>query len=264
MTDEKRSVMRHPQATLGIVLAAMGLAAAISLSAAQNFAQPRPLKQFLEDNGWVSLPTPDRLMGPGSVVKVIKKDNAVSIQWVGDFRRCGITDREFGFVRGKYPALGIGQIFAAKASIAAGYIAKLGGTVDLEKASGAILQIEGSGGDAVSVRALAIWLASPSAPRRMSQLCRNFLADEDNYLVSEAFRISRAAYGLVDKNGARLPVAGAAFERIGPGPSATLSVADDLYVGVRGVKQLAPVLVQPSVEPRAIPDADALLRLLEP
>ena len=102
--------------TFGIILTGIGVAAAVSISAAQTIFQPRPLKQFLEENGWVSLPLPDRRMGPGSVIKVTKKDSAVSVQWLGDLRRCGITDEELGYVRGKYPAIGIGEIFGVKAA----------------------------------------------------------------------------------------------------------------------------------------------------
>jgi len=185
------------------------VAAAVSFSAAQTIFQPLPLKQFLEENGWVSLPLPNKRMGPGSVIKVTKKDGAVIMQWLGDLRRCGITDREFRYVRGKYSAIGIGESFGMKASIAAGFIAKLEGTADFEKAGGAIMQIEDSGGDAVDFDALTNWMAKPGAAQRMPQVCNNFLAQEDIYLVSEAFRISKARYGLVDKSGAKLAVTGA-------------------------------------------------------
>src|SRR5580704_15971095 len=144
-SETSNTLARH---TFGIILTGIGMAAAVSISSAQTFPHPQPLKEFLEDHGWVSLPTPDRKMGPGSVIKVTKKDNAVSVQWLGDLRRCGITDEEFGFVRGKYPAIGIGETFGVRASIAAGYIAKLDGTDDFGKAGGAIIQIEDSGGDA--------------------------------------------------------------------------------------------------------------------
>src|SRR5437660_1060504 len=123
------------------------VAAVVSFSAAQIITfQPLPLKQLLEENGWVSLPLPDKRMGPGSVIKVTKKDGAVIMQWLGDLRRCGITDREFRYVRGKYSGIGIGESFRINASVAAGYIAKLDGTADFEKAGGAIMQIEASGG----------------------------------------------------------------------------------------------------------------------
>src|SRR5216684_8127164 len=113
------------------------VAGAVSFSAAQIITfRPLPPKQFLEENGWVSLPLPDKRMGPGSVIKVTKKNGAVLMQWLGDLRRCGITDREFRYVRGKYSAIGIGESFGVKASVAAGYFAKLEGTADFEKAGG--------------------------------------------------------------------------------------------------------------------------------
>jgi hypothetical protein len=241
------------------------VAAAVSFSTAQIITfQPLPLKQFLEDNGWVSLPLPDKRMEPGSVIKVTKKDGAVIMQWLGDLRRCGITDREFRYVRGKYSAIGIGESFGIKASIAAGYIAKLEGTADFERAGGAVMQIEDSGGDAVDFDALTNWMVKSGAAQRMPQVCNNFLAQEDIYLVSEAFRISKASYGLVDKNAAKLPVTGGAFGQTGSRSSGTLSVKDDLYFGVRRVKQLAPDIFEPRFGPGTVPEVDNLLRLMEP
>jgi hypothetical protein len=240
------------------------VAAVVSFSAAQTTFQPLPLKQFLEENGWVSLPLPDKRMGPGSVIKVTKKDGAVTMQWLGDLRRCGITDREFRYVRGKYSAIGIRESFGVKASVAAGYITKLEGTADLENAGGAIMQIDDSGGDAVDFDALTTWMAQPGAAQRMTRLCNSFLTQDDIYLVSEAFRISKARYGLVDKNGAKLAVSGGAFGEAGSRSSGTLSVIDDVYFGVRRVKQLAPDLFEPWLGPRTVPEADSLLRLMEP
>jgi hypothetical protein len=248
-------------AALGGALA--WVAAALSFSAAQTTFQPLSLKQFLEENGWVPLPLPDKRMGPGSVIKVTKKDGVVVMQWLGDLRRCGIADREFRYVRGKYSAIGIGESFGVKASIAAGFIARLGGTADFEKAGAAIMQIEDSGGDALDFDALTNWMAKPDAAQRMPRVCSNFLVQEDIYLVSEAFRISKASYGLVDKNGAKLAVTGGAFGPAGARPSGTLSVTDDLYFAVRGVKQLAPDLFEPRRVPRPVPEADGLLRLME-
>jgi hypothetical protein len=259
MTDNTQA--RH---ALGIVVIGMGMAAAICASAAQTSPQPRPLAQFLEENGWVSLPVPDRKMGPGSLIKITQKENAVSVQWLGDFRRCGITDKEFGFVRGKYPAIGVGKTFRVTASVAAGYVAKLHGTADFGKADGALLQIEASGGDVVDLGALAKWLATPSAPRRMPSICHNFLAQDDVYLVSEAFRVSRGVYDLVDKSGAKLAVGGAAFGQIGASSSGTVSVVDDVYFGVRRVRPLAPALFEPNLQPRDVPVVDDLLRLVKP
>jgi len=77
-------------------------------------------------------------------------------------------------VRGKYPAIGIGESFGIKASVAAAFITKLEGTADFEKAGGAIVQIEASGGDAVDFDALTNWMAKSGAAQRMPQVCNNF------------------------------------------------------------------------------------------
>ena len=261
----RRIMMRRRDFITALGGAVAWMAAAVSFSAAQVVIfQPPPLKQFLEESGWVSLPLPDKRMGPGSVIKVTKKDGAVIMQWLGDLRRCGISDREFRYVRGKYSAIGIGESFGVKTSIAAQFIAKLEGTADFEKAGSAIMQIEDSGGDAVDFDALTNWMAKPGAAQRMPQVCNNFLAQEDIYLVSEAFRISKASYGLVDKNGAKLGVTGGAFGQAGSRSSGALSVKDDLYFGVRRVKQLVPGLFEPWLGPRTVPEADSLLRLMEP
>jgi hypothetical protein len=247
--------------TGGIIVTTMAVTAAVAAAAAQPAVQPRPLKQFLEDNGWVSLSVPDRRMGPGSVIKVTKQNDTVTVQWIGNLRRCGITDAEFGFVRGKYPPIGIGEIFGVGTSVALAYITRLHGTADLAKASQAILRIEAAGGDAVDLARLATFLARPAASRMMSQ-CRNILAQEDTYLVSEAFRVSGASYALLDANGERLAIAGEAFER--GGLANTLNIAEDLYVGVRHVRPLAPILYGPGPGQDTVPEADRVLRLPDP
>ncbi len=239
-------------------------ATALSFSAAQTTFQPLSMKQFLEANDWVSLSLPDKRMGPGSVIKVTKKDGVVTMQWLGDLRRCGITDREFHYVRGKYPAIGIRESFGVKASVAAGYIAKLEGSVDLEKAGIAIMQIDDSGGDAVDFDALTNWMAKSDAAQRMPRVCSNFLDQDDVYLVSEAFRVSKARFGIVDKNGAKLAVTGGAFGEDGSRSSGTLNVIDDLYFGVRHVKPLAPDRFDPTLGPQHVPEADGLLRQMGP
>jgi hypothetical protein len=82
------------------------------------------------------------------------------MQWLGDLRRCGITDREFRYVHGKYPALGITP---------PALFAWLEGAVDFANAGGAIMQIEASGGDAVDFDALTnceVWCCANGCLKR--------------------------------------------------------------------------------------------------
>jgi hypothetical protein len=89
--------------------AAAWVAAVVSFSAAQTTFQPLPLKQFLEENGWVSLPLPDKRTGPGSVIKVTKKDGAVTMQWLGDLRRCGLPIESLDMSVESIPQLELGR-----------------------------------------------------------------------------------------------------------------------------------------------------------
>jgi hypothetical protein len=250
----------------------LGVAFASSAGHAETAFQPRLLSQFLETQNWVALAIPDNKMRPGAVIKVQKKGDAVDVRWLGDFRSCGITDSEFGLVRGKYPPVGIGESFAVKASFAVSILAKLGGSAEVDKINGAILKIEEAGGDAIDLLAFSIWLTKPGNLQKLPEPCGTFLAQNDVYLVSEAFRVTRGSYDLIDKNGAKLAVSAAVAGRsIDAGiagsisKSGTLSVTEDFYFGVRRVKQLAPgSFATLGSAPQAVPEADDLLRLAKP
>jgi hypothetical protein len=255
---------------LVITLVALGVATIPAVP--QTVFQQRALTEFLEQHNWIALAIPDNKMGPGAVIKVTKKGNVVEVQWLGDFRKCGISDDEFGLVRGKYPPAGIGENFAVKASFGASLLAKLGGSAEVEKVNGAILKIEESGGDAIDLLAFSIWLSKPGNLQKLPEACGTFLAQEDVYLVSEAFRVSKGSYELVDKNGAKLAVSVAAAGRSVSGEiggsissSGTLNVTEDFYFGVRRVKQLAPgSFATLGSDPQTVPEADNLLRVSEP
>jgi hypothetical protein len=255
---------------LGISLA-VG-AAVTPFALAQTPFQPPPLAQFLKSNNWVALPLPDNKMRPGAVIKVTMKDKVPDVRWLGDFRSCGVTDQELGLIRGKYPPVGIGENFAVGASFVASLLSKFRISAQAEKVNGAILKIEESGGDAIDLLALSVWLTKPLNLKKLPDACKNFLAQEDVYLVSEAFRISKGTYELVDKDGGKLAVSAAAVGPSAKGEisgsvnsSGTLTVTEDFYFGVRRVKQLVPgSFATLGTSPEAVPEADSLLRLIEP
>src|ERR1700682_1851950 len=105
---------------LGTTVAGLYVMLTFAAPAAQTVFQQKPLAAFLNEHDWVALPIPDSKMRPGSVIKVKKLSNFVEVQWLGDIRKCGISDKQLAVVRGKYPAIGVSESFAVKASIAAG------------------------------------------------------------------------------------------------------------------------------------------------
>jgi hypothetical protein len=255
----------------GMTVAGLTGALISTIAIAQTVFQQRPLTDFLKEHNWVPLPIPDNKVRPGSVIKVTKTEKSADVQWLGDFRNCGITDQELGLTRGKYPALGVGQNFAVNASLGASLLSRFGARVEAEKVNGAVLKIDESGGDAIDLLALSIWLTTPGNIQKMPAACNEFLARENVYLVSEAFRVSRGSYDLVDKNGAKVaisaaPMPGASVDAkggISVGSTGSLIVTEDFYFGVRRVKQLAPGnFATLGSRPQAVPEADDLLRTI--
>src|SRR6516225_3383560 len=100
--------------------------------AAQSPLQVKPLVAYLNEHDWVALSIPDSKMRPGSVIKVKNLNNFIEVRWLGDIRDCGISDSDLGVTRDKYPAIGIGENFAVKASIGASILSLFGFNADAD------------------------------------------------------------------------------------------------------------------------------------
>jgi hypothetical protein len=99
---------------------------------------------------------------------------------------------------------------------------------------------------AIDLVAFSIWVSKQG--KRLQATCSTFLGQEDVFLVSEAFRVSKGSYKLVDKNGVKIELSGSLAGRAGDaqlqasigGNEGQLDVAGDFFFGVRRVKQLSP------------------------
>jgi hypothetical protein len=251
-------------------LIAGGFATALCISSAakaQSPYQPGPLVELLEHTDWVGLPLPDDRMGPGAIIRVTGEQKNVDVRWLGDFKNCGLPSEAFQIVRGKYAPVGIGKNLSVDVSLAANFLSRIGLGAEASKATAALLKIEDSGGDAVDLLALSIWLSKPGNFQTMPEVCSRFLAQSDVYLVSEAYRISKGSYELLDKKGAKLTFDAAAQNQgvkgqIGASLSSngTLTITGSYYFAVRRVKQLSPGIFMTLGTPGVTPEADDLLR----
>jgi hypothetical protein len=237
----------------------------LGASVAQTVFQQKPLAEFLNEHNWLALSIPDSKMRPGSVIKVSKKNNFVEVQWLGDIRKCGINDKQLGLVRGKFPAIGIGESFSVKASIAANILNLFRVNADADKVSGAILKIEDAGGDALDLLSFSLWATKQG--KRLQAACNNLLGQEDVFMVSETFRISKGSYQLVDKKGGKIGLSASIAGRSGDGllqasigKNGEVDIAGDFYFGVRRVKQLSPGNFATLGDPQKVREADDLLR----
>jgi hypothetical protein len=249
---------------LGIFAGGLCLVLTLSAPAAQTAFQQKQLTDYLKEHEWVPLSIPDSKMRPGSVVKVTKKNDFTEVRWLGDIRKCGITDKQLGIVKGKYPVIGLGDTFAVKASFAASVLSFVGINIGADKVSGATLKIEDGGGDAIDLLAFSLWMNKQG--KRLQTACGNLLAQEDVFIVSEAFRISKGSYQMFDKFGGKIALSASVPGRSAEGQldasigkNGEISIAGDSYAGIRRIKQLSPGTFATLGTSKEIPEADQLL-----
>jgi hypothetical protein len=140
-----------------------------------------------------------------------------------------------------------------------------GFNADADKISGAILKIEDSGGDAINWVRFTIWASKQG--NRLEPACNKLLGQEDVFLVTEAFRISKGNYQLVAKDGAKIGLSASAAGRsldgkLGGTIDATgeLQISGDFFFAVRRAKMVSPGVWTTLGEDQDVPEADNLLR----
>jgi hypothetical protein len=253
---------------LGISLAVLCMIPTLVAPAAETVFQQKPLTAYFKEHDWLALSIPDSKMQPGSVIKVKKLNDFIEVQWLGDIRKCGVNDEQLGFVRGKYPSVGIGESFAVTASITASILNLFHVNTSADKVSGAVFTMEDAGGDAIDFLAFSIWASNQGS--RLQTACSNLLGQDDVFLVTESFRISKGSYQLLDKNGAKIglsaSVAGRSLDgqlQGSIGTNGELKIAGDFYFGVRRAKLLSGVFTTLGNAQQDVPEADDLLLLAQ-
>jgi hypothetical protein len=224
----------------------LSMAFATYAEAAGLSFQPPSLVTFLKQHNWLALPIPETKMRPGAVIQVTEVEGATpDIRWVGDLSECGIKESELNYHRGKYPLVSSGDNFSMAASGIVRLLPIFGGSVESGVVDRGVLNIEDAGGDAIDLLALSKWLEKPGNLQKLPASCMAILGQQHVYIVSEAFRVSKGSYELIDKKGATLKVsaqppghstaaeAGAEVTSLG-----TLKVTEDMYFGVRKVKEI--------------------------
>jgi hypothetical protein len=68
------------------------------------------------------------------------------------------------------------------------------------------MEVIDHGADAFGLMRLKVWMENPKNRKKVSQVCMDQLLKPGYYLITEAFRVSKAKYTLYDKSGAAIKI----------------------------------------------------------
>jgi hypothetical protein len=222
--------------------------AALTLAAMSCNGLPNPTSTLVgpDADTWVVLPRPDSKMKPGSAIRVTEEGGKARVAWLGDFRTCGLTDADLGFTRGKFPPMAqTTSVNLGADAVLAVQGVQIGPQFDKVKSTK--LTITESGGDAIDLFALRIWLATPGNRNRLGAVCESFFQQPNVYLVTESYRVSKGKYELLDKNGAKLSLKVPAnllpvqlSASAGVTADGSMEFNDNFYIAVRRAREITP------------------------
>ena len=175
----------------------------IGLIGCKNVADvysPKEWRELFEKaGGWTPLPIPDSKYRPGSILKITDE----SIWWIDDLEGgCKYPLKEFE-VESSMPNIK----FEKKWEFGAGGILQFKGIKagpKFDQLSSVRMEVVDQGADAIRLLKLKAWMQDAANAGKVSPVCMEQLAKVDYYMVSEAFRVSKAKYTLLDKSGAAI------------------------------------------------------------
>jgi hypothetical protein len=158
--------------------------------------------------GWTPLPFPDSKFRPGSIIKVMED----GIRWIDDLEACRFPLEEFG-KESYIPSI----TFTKKWEFEGGAILNFQG-VQAGPKFGQVakvrMEVKDHGADVFRVLKLRVWMENPDNREKVSRLCMDQLLKPDYYLITEAFRVSKAKYTLHDRAGTAIKIEAPALKEI--------------------------------------------------
>jgi hypothetical protein len=149
--------------------------------------------------GWTPLPIPDSKYRPGSILKITDE----GIWWIDDLEGgCRYPLKEFE-AESSMPNIK----FEKKWEFGANGILQFKGIKagpKFDQLSSVRMEVVDHGADAIRLLKLKDWMLDAANLGKVSPVCMEQLAKADYYMISEAFRVSKAKYTLINKSGAAI------------------------------------------------------------
>jgi len=168
---------------------------------AKNVYSPKEWRDlFKQAGGWTPLPFPDSKYRPGSIIKVTDD----GIRWIDDLDSCRYPLKEFG-IESTIPSITFTKGWEFNGSAIADIKGVEAGP-KFNQVSNVRMEIKEHGADGFRILKLKDWMADPSNKEKFSKTCMDQLLKPDYYLVTEAFRVSKAKYTLLKKGGTEIKI----------------------------------------------------------
>ena len=191
----------HLAILIGVVLIAIlvGIRLFKSSKSLSDVYSPKEWRDLLKKaGGWTPLPFPDSKYRPGSIIKVMDD----GIRWIDDLEGCRYPLQEFT-MESTMPSITLtkGWEFNGSAIV---NIKGIKAGPKFNEVSKVHMEVKEHGADAFRILKLKDWMADANNKAKFSQTCMDQLLKPDYYLVTEAFRVSKAKYTLYNKAGAAI------------------------------------------------------------
>lgn len=155
---------------------------------------------FAKAGGWTPLLIPDSKFKPGTIFRLADSDP--DPRYVDDLDACGYPMAEFEQTS-HIPVITFEKAWEFQGDAILNFQGVKAGP-QFNRISRVRMQVTDHGVDAFRLLKFKVWLENPKNRAKISPVCMNQLLQRDHYLVTEAFRVSKGRYTLLDKTGAAI------------------------------------------------------------
>ena len=162
-----------------------------------NVYTPEEWRNMLKEAGdWVPLPFPESTFRTGSIIMVTE----TSIRWIDDLTSCHYPAEILDPEKSRIPNISFNKAMQFGADAVIGYKG-IEAAPGFSKVSKVNFEVLDHGVDRIRMIRFKDWINDPENKKRVSPSCMQELAKPNRYLVTEAFRASKATYTLIDQTG---------------------------------------------------------------
>lgn len=158
---------------------------------------PKEWRDMLKEAGdWVPLPYPESAFRPGSIIMVTD----TSTRWIDHLESCKYPADILAPEKSHIPNISFNKGIEFGANAVIGYRG-IEAAPGFSKVSKVNFEVLDHGVEYLRIVRFNDWNNDPKNKKKVSASCMKELAKKDRYLITEAFRVNKAAYTLIDQSG---------------------------------------------------------------